>query len=1358
MTQKAVSTEQEVFQTNNTKYMELFRKYQCSAFKALCAFICNTQDKLKFYEFYIFNKRKWLNMINVIDSKLYMNQTIEVDKKPKIKERLVSIRSLKNTNASASRSQKYIESQTVFESSLSQDVTKIDLSAAYVRTSEEVENRDRLVNYQPKTLMLEKNCINDHEIMATVCGVVDHMFENEITSINDDGTLRRQKLAWVECVCNTIANKNNDVHINVRIFLATMVDNCSDWFRNYADDVAPSILKFLIDWINLNNGIDALAVFLMVDLLEWDSTYRLNTVDEQALAIDFIAKFMELISNQERDVFRRNLELIQNLMDNWREFIRLPYNLLYERINDTNNESKLNICGIQLNGIVLTIGLIPWNEETKEPFLRAISNCLNNRNADVYQPAAQVLGMILHEIIVKENAGSIDQYKDYVDDIVARLKQMKQTDETKFMYTLGYVDKHFVIDEFHTTILNLIPKSIGVVKERYLKMYLARINEKRDPDFDSRDIEMLLIDLLNQLNEQKHQLIGLHIFNKALSILSINQIKSLLPRITAYQDADQTDLRNLVYEIMKFIRDKHGNDEELNRIATDILLRGLNDVDTIIQSSVFKYWCEILASQTALNQRILYVLRHLYSADFLKYGVQLLIDLNSANLKKKLLQDRGGDDDDSKYTEYDINVRVKKYDSNYNVPMFAESTQKHIINDELSPTNVYLRATQNTLLFDPTLDPSMVHQESSSFSLQSPNSLQFQVQPQMLDRRSKFVQSPDDTKPKKFDYLRERILRKSQTVARQRAMDAVQKQTYRQVKNTLQQQQKAGQVVLYRRYRFGEYPDFFINSLAFLLPLQILVKMDVILAKKTFTAIVNSVYTELEIDQKHGFLRDLATIVNNIQCDSMLFSAMAEIAFTNSVPLNIGPNVRTSIGNANDMMINIVLMLENQLIYSADANEDTWSQLAELYYNLSEHDIAASIFANKINSDPSLAKAIEYESNRDYLNALKLYMEFVNNSSDAEMALFNKHVNDRCQQFSFNSIFNCYEEMGRWEDLERSVIEQLTDDDGNTIQFEQLWSDEWNIKYLLPHYIRSEIHTLIYTETNATNKFLTNIQGWLHNPERAQLIKRHFGEQLMILHMANKDYLQAKVYSNQCLETFIEEWSQISNLSEKMRRDALMNIRRIAEAHKYADVLLSEHIDDTVIAKLCDRWKRTETNQADSTAMWESLISYRIFITEHALEKFNPKDHPIVDRLIESMFDMQFKLNEIAIQQQNVELSNSVVGRLDSFRRIYGKSTLKSVLQYELTRIRRDRIKCMKQTNANTHFDSLLRIWMDLQQFQRNHSTELDANPNIHIKLFEQFNELMTNHSQDLISNCKSVDPSTRQQLIELTACVGYCK
>lgn len=1330
MSHKAVNTKMESFQTDNTQYMEWFRKYQCASFKALCAIICNTQTQLKFYEKWIFDERHFVNMINVTDPNLYMNQTLDVDKKPQIKERMLSIRRLKKTEHSTINS-KYFESETVFESSLSQDVAKVDMTAAYVRTCEEVKQMDRLANYQSKSLIITKNSINDHEVMATICGVIDHMFENNITPINDDGSVRRQKLGWVENVCNAIGNKN--IHINVRMFLAAMIDNSQHWFRSYSDVVSVAVLKFLKDVITINNSINALAIFLMVDLLEWDSTYKLNTVDEQQLASDFIQKFIELSL---MNFNRRNLEIIQLFVQNWRTFISLPHKLLCERISDTNNDSKQNISGIQLNGIVLTNGLVPWNETTKNEFLQAIFNCLDNIHADVFQPAAQVLGMTLHTIIVRENNGRIGEYEFFIGRIRTRLKELKRSNEKKFMYILYYMDKHYVIDGFLTTILNLISSSISDVKKLYLQMFLARVNHA-----EPRDIDLILIDLLNQSQEEQHQLIGLHIFNKALSILSLIQIKNLLPRVAIFQNAVQTDTRSLVYEIMKYVRDNHSSDEEVKKIATTVLISALNDVDTSLQSSAFKYWTQTL--ETSLNHRILYILRHLYSADFLKYGIQLMIDLNSADSKQKLLRDRVSDDD-SKYTEYDINTQCK-FNSNFNIPMFTESTKRHL-GDGFGSTNINLRSTHNTLQFDPTLDPTSVHAEINSFSLHSTNSLQFQIPQRLLDRRSQYLQSENPRIQTNFVNLREHILRQSNTGARQQALEAGINHNNRQ----LQLQQKAGSVKLYRRYRFGDFPDFFINSLAFLMPLQMLVKTDVILAKITFTSLINSVIFELNTIQRDEFLSELTTILKNIVYDPMLFSAVADVAYTNSMPLHIASGCGMVPSNINNMLINNILMLENRIIHGIDIDEDAWIELAELYYILCEHDLAAAIFATKINSDPMLAEAIQYESNCDYLKALKLYIEFVGKSSNAETILYNKYANS--YQFSCNSIFNCFEVMGRWEDLERSVLEQLTDDESGTINFEQLFANGWNTKHLLPHYIRSETRTLIYAETCATSKFLTNIQNWLRCPERVQLIKRHYSEQLMVIHIANKDYLQAKVCANQCLDVFLDEWSKMSHLSGKMRRELLMNTRRIAEMYEYADLLQSTHITDVIIAKLCGRWNRTIINRTDRTAMWESLISYRIFITEHALEKFNSKQHPIVERIKESMFEMQFKLNDLALQQKNLELSNSMLGRLNSFRREYGNGSIRNMLKYELATLECDRIKCMKENG----FDDFIRTWTKFHQFHTKHEIELKTNLDIYVKLFESFNNMMKDLSQEIVSKFETFEPALKQTIFELT--IGHCE
>lgn len=1183
-----------------------------------------------------------------------------------------------------------------------------------------------------------------------------------MTAINEDGSMRGQSFPWVEAIVNPIANKSNNVHINIRIFLVTVVDNCSKWFRNYANVVAPAILKFLIDWTTMNRAIDALTVFCLVDILEWESAHRIITADsveeERDLASDLMANLMTYAHSPQREVFRRNLELIRNLMERWRDFIKLPHQLLYEKISDPNAESKSNVLGLHLNGIVLANGLIPWTEELKIPFLHAIRASLNNNHTEVYQPAAQVLGMVLHETIVKQNDESMNEF---VAELVQHLKGWQRSNEKKFMYTIFYIDKYYVIKEFITAISSLIAISHADMKKFYLQMFLARVNYA-----ESRDVEVILLDLLAQSQEHQHQLIGLHIFNKALPKMSVTQIKHILPRVVSFHDAKQTEIRDVVYEIMKYIRENHLHaDDELNRQSTDILLKGLNDVDKDLQNAVFKYWNELPELPAMLNNRILFMFQHLYSYDFLKYGVQLLIDLKSNDLKNVILNTRV-DDADQKHTEYDINVNWKSQDSSLRVPLFTESQQKQIINSEIDATQSYLRATQHTLQFDPTLDPSSLHQSSNSFSLQSQSSLLIGGPTQTLDRRSQQVQQSQarTVTATKFSYLRQRILRNKDAVGRERALQAVRRRDYRQTQENQEQKRKEGQVTLYRRYRFGDFPDFLINSLAFLLPLQVLVKLDPILARNTFVAILNAVYEYLETDEKETFLNGLAQTIATIikqpnNCDPMLFSALTEIILTNTARVQIETGISTAIPNANDMMINAILLLENQINTTYDdSNSKAWAELANMYYSLSEYDVSASIFSHKMNTDKLLSQAIESESNGDYAQALQSYTELINRNSDPEYEHYNKHAYD----FAFQSFYNCLEVMGRWEDLESHVIRQLSDeDDSQQIQYELLWTDEWNSKYLLPHYMRSEVQSMIYNNVSAA--FIANIEQWLRNLSRADLMKKLFGEQLTILHVANKDYLNAKVFSNQYFESFLDQWSAMTILSEKMRNSKLMGTRRVAEMHKYADLLNARPIEDSVIAELSDRWHQTQMNSADSTKMWETLVSYRILVTEHAMEKFEEKTAPVVDRLIESMFEMQFKLYDIAGKQQNYDLSDIVLQRLNSFRNVYGRNMAqkseRNTVQFELATVRQEQNMWMtKRKDPKVAFDNLVKIWTNLSGVQNGRRNVLDTNPDLRLRTLDQLNEIADQASKIVSKHGTTIDDATKRKVAELTGNWNDCK
>lgn len=1385
MTSKADGTKRETFETTNAQHMEWFRKYQCAAYKALCSLISNTQTSNTFYD-KLFSPNIWRYMINTSDDTLQLDQTLEVDKRPQIKERMVLIRRLKPSSDATVRNRRYIETQNVFESSLSQDVTKIDLSTSYLRSASEVENEIRVAQYQPKTLMLEQSSVNDHEIMSTVCGVVDHMFENDIITLSSR--------TWIDSINKIIAG--SEFHFAIRIFLVTVIDNCSKWFHRYSDHITPSILKFLVDWTEKKRCIDALTIFLLVDILEWceitSPINENNKIDMQNYATKLMANLMAYAYSPQREIVRRNLQLIRSLMEQWREIIEIPYDILYDSIKDSNLDSKVNVCGLHLNGIVIANDLVPWTtDESRKRFIKAILSCLNNHHSDVYQPAAQLLGMVLNLIIVKQNNSNIDEkMTELIDAIVQRLNSWRTNNEKKFMYILFYIDKYYVISnsEFITTITSMISIYTSEIRKFYLQMFLARVN-----DAENRDVEMVLLDLLNQSTEHQHQLIALHIFNKALSKLTIVQIKNIFPQIITFHDAKQAEIRDVLYEIMKHIRDeaRFKDEKELKQKATEILLKGLKDVDKNLQITIFKYWDDLAEMPHTLNDRIIFMLRNLYNSDFLQNSVQLLINIKAIGLKRKIITSTLTVRDVD-YSEYEVNVHWKSQDSTLRVPLFTESQQKQIMSGEFDPTQSYLRKKQHTLEFEPTLDPSTLYRVSSSFSLQSQSSLLLGEASQMLDRRSQPLQNEfgRTNEPKseeeraarekrnKFSYLRERILRNKDVSSRERALSAVRRRDNKEREESQQQKRKEGQVTLYRRYRFGDYPDFFIDSLAFLLPLQVLVKLDAILARNTFVSILNAVYAELDDEQQRTFSTELAESIENLirqsnECDPMLFSALTEIAMTNRAKIKIEPGV--VMPNANNMMINSILLLENSLMTARETKPDryeekinnSWAEMANIYYNLSEYDVASSIFAEKLDSDQHQRMAIEYESNGDYTHALHSYIQSIEERSEE---LADDSWEKLAQNFSYQSLFNCYEEMARWEDLEDKVNGQLRNDTNSQTNYEELWTDEWNTKYLLHYYVRSAVRTLIYNGPHAQTirEFLANIDHWLHHSTRAEFIKKNFGEQLMMLHVANRDYLEAKVFSNQYFESFLNEWSAMSVLSEKMRNKKLLNIRLVAEIHKYADLLDKTvdddvGIDECVIATLADRWQQTQMNRTDSSQLWEALISYRIFVTEQALDKFPSKNAPIVGRLVESMFDMQFKLNEIAVQQQNTELSNTVLCRLGTFSQKYGQNTVKSIVQKELAMIQHQHIEWMlnivnqnrsdsdemENMNSNEHFKYLIHIWTQLRNLHDSQRVTLDANPNIRIKIFEQFNQI-TKNANDLLSKGEPVSEDAKEMVSQL--------
>lgn len=400
---------------------ELFRVYQCAAYKATCAMICNTQTQLRYYDSLLFkentnkNEYIWRKIVDCSDSEMYWRQSNQplLDQYQKRRERVVSVRVAATSFTEPHRHvAKYIQSQNIFESSLSQDVTKIDLSNSMVRTTMEADwvTATGTTNKIP----LEQDAINDHEAMALLCAVIEHMFEQRITPFaeeNDDvvlvtATQSKQRVApvWMQHFCHALSD--SDQPRNVRYFLAKVVDNCRHRLRHYSSTLSAAVLRFMADECALTQQPSNLIYDLTVMLLEWSDSYAIHSPSE-TMSASALLKYMMLHAWHDRkDVYRQRLEIIKCMIELWRDVIVLPKQLLFDSIAKSSDKtSRANACGIQLNAIVVANRLLPWGSDgiadtnVLDNFMRLLFACLDNEHLMIYQSSAQLIGMCLQHLV-----------------------------------------------------------------------------------------------------------------------------------------------------------------------------------------------------------------------------------------------------------------------------------------------------------------------------------------------------------------------------------------------------------------------------------------------------------------------------------------------------------------------------------------------------------------------------------------------------------------------------------------------------------------------------------------------------------------------------------------------------------------------------------------------------------------------------------------------------------------------------------------------------------------------------------------------------------------------------------------------
>lgn len=375
----AVRTEKVTVRKEEEK---LYQIYQCSAFNTLVAIICclypeiQDNEEVKYSEF-LFATNQKSNWAKIVDCSQNFTLRIDFDKIPQRKSVLVNIRTDARSHRRAvgaarpgsyrSQTVQYIASQQLFDSSLSEDVTKFDLSNVSVMSFSPDSQGNLAAESQSdevqQEILLEMDTFNQHPCMPILCALVRKLG----SKVRAPGkTLPK----WMQNLLETMRNTNT--HPNVKMFITKLIINTEDVFKQYAEHW----LEVLCSVVN-NKSLGKTVNYMITDtvsvILAWhnkavpDANHNMQKIEASSLLLTM----MEMSCHPRRDIMKFVLELVKTMVEVWKAALSVNYQFFYRVVCESMESSVIQI-GLQLTAILLVNKRVPWNAASKVDFVNSL--------------------------------------------------------------------------------------------------------------------------------------------------------------------------------------------------------------------------------------------------------------------------------------------------------------------------------------------------------------------------------------------------------------------------------------------------------------------------------------------------------------------------------------------------------------------------------------------------------------------------------------------------------------------------------------------------------------------------------------------------------------------------------------------------------------------------------------------------------------------------------------------------------------------------------------------------------------------------------------------------------------------------
>ncbi|KAK9874531.1 hypothetical protein WA026_005374 [Henosepilachna vigintioctopunctata] len=1116
---------------------EFLRLYRCCSYNTLVSIAINALNDPNFHVKLFARMENGEDILwkGLVDTKKKYSFEKDFNALPQKKNILVSIRRrMEEHSAVKIAATESIRSQRIFNSSLSEDITRYDMTNVTVR-SEMPSNSDGFTEIE-----LDRVAVNDHECMATICVLINHLTNTSFRNVDDSCGIEDIP-DWLKGLRAVLMN--NSTSVNAKIFLMKIIENTSHIFINYSNYFLAPVLKFLVDKC-AGDDINFFITDLVVMLANWSEKAVPHNEMETELATSLIVFLFDKLSLERRDMFKYNIQLIKIILQAWKDVIRIPIDFLrrVEPTSQLDKEVEIHLCSV-----LLINDLFVFEHEHHIKFLNFLTRQLNSSKRSTYIPCSETLGLLLRKWNAKNVASG---YSDIVEPV---LRTIWESDKDKGGYILEGITIHYP----------------GFIKENHVVRLLSRLNTVTA---NSQHVFLKIMtrapSVLGEVSEFKSeswekyinsgslevQVVTLNLMMETLDILDELPIFGRIIGSICEKTNSQNDLcKKLSFDILiKICTENSKNPDKFSAViemCKNSLIDGLSVEDPDLLNIIRNFWCNSSYLSNFLLDRFLQTISIFYKPKnehvMLGSSIYFLVNLleKDEDFDKELFDHPL---EDCRFEDYELSEGIGTHNS-YCVPMFAETFLDTYATRPSQPRFELgeLRATQDDLSFAPTLPTNKNDTALSSF-VSSQSQLFF-------DGR----ESPDgpvfkNIKEFSFKVPKRRFFKDKSKISDICANLEIESNIQKGQKRISRAKERDRKVCISRKYRKGDFPDIQIPFSSLIVTLQMLASENSDIAQILYVEIFENMKNKLDNNHWSRLSESIADIFkSSVQFNTNFFRALLDVVIISESKILIDPYLITNSCLSSGLLSAGTLIIEGYIrnmdeipetkkSKGVDLSEESiyWIKLAELYMEMNEWDLVCSIFQDKVSCVEQLNQAIAHESKKCWADSQTYYQYLVKN-----------HLTVDKRDFYYEAYFRSFANLGQWEELATSIKSMETP---NQDYWDALWDEDWKQKKLLPWLMRAEVADMLYKQ-KPSQEFFENVNRSLYDTHKAEILNTVFPDQLGLMWVINGDFDTAEAYLESYANSFLGQWQILDPMFRSMRLDRIMNLQEYSTICEFID-------------------------------------------------------------------------------------------------------------------------------------------------------------------------------------------------------------